>query len=69
MLSGKINHIETNYSSRYQRAERVAGAAIMTLIEKYGIEREELFISTKQGFMSHDSVDKIPAKLIKEELC
>lgn len=68
ILNGGINHIETGHSHRKQRSERVIGALLRTLIEKYGFKREEFFISSKQGFISHDSVDNIPKDLIVEEL-
>jgi len=51
VLNGSVNHIESSSSARRQRGERVAGAALTTLIEKYGFTRDQLFISTKQGFL------------------
>ena len=46
----------------------MAGAVIRTLNEKYGIKREELFLSSRQGFIWHDAVDDVPPELIIEEL-
>jgi hypothetical protein len=38
------------------------------LIEKYGFNREEFFLTTRQGFINLDSIEKVPKDLIIEEL-
>lgn len=61
LLDCGINHIETNHMHRNQRSERVIGAVLQTLIEKYGFKREEFFITTKQGFIALDSIEEVPS--------
>ena len=50
-LSGGINLIDTAINYRCQKAERTVGAVLKTLIHKYGINRDELFICTKNGYI------------------
>ena len=47
------NVIDTAANYRFQRSERSIGAALKSLAEK-GIGRDELFISTKAGFLPFD---------------
>ena len=47
ILSGGMNHIDTGHSFRQHRAELTIGKLLTTLFEKYGVEREELFINSK----------------------
>lgn len=47
------NVIDTAANYRFQRSERSIGRALKTLAEK-GIGRDELFISTKAGFLPFD---------------
>ena len=54
VLSG-INVIDTAINYRGQRAERSVGKAISELIENHGISREQLFICTKNGYVTNDS--------------
>ena len=53
VLSG-INVIDTAINYRAQKAERSVGKAISELIEEDKIKREELFISTKNGYITND---------------
>ena len=55
VLSGGVNVIDTAINYRCQKGERAVGAAIKTLVEKHGIDRSELFISTKNGYVPDDS--------------
>lgn len=68
MLEGGINHLETSTNHRKLRGERVVGAALHTLIEKYGYKREQFFITSRQGFIGDDSVEGIPPELVVQEL-
>ncbi|CDW78225.1 UNKNOWN [Stylonychia lemnae] len=51
VLSGGVNVIDTAINYRCQKSERTFGAALKTLIRKYGINRDELFICTKNGYI------------------
>ena len=53
VLSG-INVIDTAINYRSQKAERSVGKAISELLEGGKVKREELFISTKNGYVTND---------------
>ncbi|KKN06800.1 hypothetical protein LCGC14_1073520 [marine sediment metagenome] len=68
VLSG-INVIDTAINYRSQKAERSVGKAISELLDEGNIKREEIFISTKNGYLTNDG--DIKEKLweyIKREL-
>jgi len=50
VVSGGVNVIDTAINYRFQKSERVVGAALRYLIEK-GFSREELFICSKNGYI------------------
>ena len=49
-----INVIDTAINYRSQKAERSVGRAIAQLIEKNKAKRDQLFISTKNGYITND---------------
>ncbi|MCH6571847.1 MAG: aldo/keto reductase, partial [Thaumarchaeota archaeon] len=53
ILSG-INVIDTAINYRAQKAERSVGQAISELIDEQKIARNEIFISTKNGYVTND---------------
>jgi aryl-alcohol dehydrogenase-like predicted oxidoreductase len=54
VLAG-INVIDTAINYRAQKAERSVGKAVATLISEGNIERDEVFISTKNGYVTNDA--------------
>jgi aryl-alcohol dehydrogenase-like predicted oxidoreductase len=68
MLSGGINVIDTAINYRCQKAERTIGAALKTLTRKYKLERDGLFICTKNGYIPDDADKGIPAATLVEGL-
>eukprot|EP00347_Sterkiella_histriomuscorum_P012670 403367675 len=66
--SGGVNFIDTASHFRFQLSERVIGQVLRTLTNKYGFNRDELFISTKHGIISDDQLQNYPADLVIEEL-
>jgi aryl-alcohol dehydrogenase-like predicted oxidoreductase len=67
--SGAINVIDTAINYRYQRAERSVGRALASLISKGSISREQVFISTKNGYLAPDAEHPGgPERYIQEEL-
>jgi len=48
--SGGVNVIDTAINYRFQKSERVVGAALRYLIER-GYNREEFFICSKNGYI------------------
>jgi aryl-alcohol dehydrogenase-like predicted oxidoreductase len=53
-LQGGINLLDTAINYRHQRSERNIGVAIAQAIQVGNIEREELFVCTKAGFLTFD---------------
>lgn len=54
ILSG-INVIDTAINYRAQKAERSVGKAISELVSEGKIERQSVFISTKNGYLTNDA--------------
>jgi len=54
VLSG-INVIDTAINYRAQKAERSVGKAISELIDEGKITRDQIFISTKNGYITNDA--------------
>jgi aryl-alcohol dehydrogenase-like predicted oxidoreductase len=54
ILSG-INVVDTAINYRAQKAERSVGKAIASLISKGKIERNQIFVSTKNGYVTNDA--------------
>ena len=58
--SGRVNVVDTAINYRFQRAERSIGRAIARLIERKEVARDELFLSTKNGYLAPDAESSIP---------
>ncbi|HXV37955.1 MAG TPA: aldo/keto reductase [Nitrosopumilaceae archaeon] len=54
VLSG-INVIDTAINYRSQKAERSVRKAVSELVEEGKVKREELFVSTKNGYITNDA--------------
>lgn len=55
VTSGIVNSIDTASNYRYMKAERSVGAALQILRTKHNITRDQLFISTKAGYLTKDA--------------
>ena len=53
IMSG-VNVIDTAINYRAQKAERSVGKAISDLVEENKISRDEVFVSTKNGYVTND---------------
>ena len=53
-ILGGINVIDSAINYRAQKAERSVGNAISQLIDNNNISREEIFVSTKNGYVTND---------------
>ena len=53
-ILGGINVIDSAINYRAQKAERSVGNAIAQLIDNNDISREEVFVSTKNGYVTND---------------
>jgi diketogulonate reductase-like aldo/keto reductase len=51
VLSGGINHIDTAPNYRYMKSEKTVGKIVTTLDNKYGVKRNQLFVTTKAGYI------------------
>lgn len=61
-LSLGVNVFDTAINYRGQRSERAVGRAVAAAIAAGTASREEIFVSTKGGFLPHDSQDPRPAE-------
>ena len=53
-ILGGVNVIDSAINYRAQKAERSVGNAIAQLIDNNDISREEIFVSTKNGYVTND---------------
>lgn len=53
--AGAINVIDTAINYRSQKSERAIGKALKELVEKGEIQRDEVFISSKNGYITNDA--------------
>ena len=68
VLSGGCNHLDTGHVFRCHRSEYVVGLVLRTLVEKFGVQRDEVFINSKQGFLDYDAFNQEKTSLQIEEL-
>ena len=54
-IQSGINVIDTAINYRAQKAERSVGNAISELIQEEKISREQIFVSTKNGYVTNDA--------------
>ncbi len=50
------NHIDTAVNYRFQRSERAVGRALAEAVERGEVQRDEIVIATKGGFVPYDGV-------------
>lgn len=55
ILSGAVNVVDTAINYRFQKAERAVGKALKQLTDQGLIKRESVFISSKNGYLTHDA--------------
>ena len=54
-IASGINVIDTAINYRSQKAERSVGKAIQQLIDAGDISRDQIFLSTKNGYVTNDA--------------
>jgi len=59
IASRAINVIDTAINYRFQRAERSIGRTLKSLFEKTIFQRDEIFICTKNGYLTNDGELKL----------
>jgi len=55
VLSGAINVIDTAINYRYMKSEKAIGKALNALVNKYNVDRQELLICSKIGYVPEDA--------------
>ena len=60
LRSGAMNVVDTAINYRHQRAERSVGKALDDGFSNGGFSREEIFVSTKGGYLAPDSGSGLP---------
>ena len=55
VLSGGVNHIDTAPNYRYGKSEKTVGKILTTLHNKYGITRDQMFVTSKGGYIAEDA--------------
>jgi aryl-alcohol dehydrogenase-like predicted oxidoreductase len=55
VLSNTVNNIDTSLSFRYMKSERVVGSALKFLQDYKKFDRNEVFLSSKGGFIQEDA--------------
>lgn len=53
-ISHGINHIDTAVNYRFQRSERSVGAALARLFDRGTVDRSEVVVATKGGYVPYD---------------
>ena len=54
-ITSGINVVDTAINYRSQKAERSVGKAILELIQEEKISRDQIFLSTKNGYVTNDA--------------
>ncbi|CDW84836.1 UNKNOWN [Stylonychia lemnae] len=68
LISGGMNQIDTATFFRSQKAERIVGAVLNTLVQKYRFQRDEFFINSKQGVLIADLYENEPQELLIQDI-
>ncbi|MEP6992921.1 MAG: aldo/keto reductase [Acidobacteriota bacterium] len=61
-LAAGINVFDTAINYRGQRSERAIGRALARAFAEKSVRRDEVFVSTKGGYLPHDAQDPRPAR-------
>ena len=67
IMSG-VNQIDTGHSFRGHRSEHVVGLVLRTLVHKYGMDRAEVNVISKQGWVGGDSINEVPKEILVREI-
>ncbi len=66
-LTSRVNVFDSAINYRGQRSERAIGRALSRAIREGGAARDEIFVSTKGGYLPHDAEDpRDPRRYILE---
>ena len=68
VLSGGVNHIDTAPNYRYMKSERTVGKILTVLERKYDIDRQQLFVTSKGGYIPEDGDELISRSTMIDDL-
>lgn len=69
VMSGRVNVVDTAINYRYQRAERSVGRALARLFAGGKARRDEVLVSTKNGYLAPDAESGLPpSEYLRREL-
>jgi hypothetical protein len=68
VLSGGVNHIDTAPNYRYMKSEKTVGKVLTVLENKYDIKRDQLFITSKGGYVPENADDLISQREMIEKM-
>ena len=68
ILSGGINQIDSGHHFRWHKTEYTLGKLLNTLFQKYRLGRDEIFITSKQGYLDFNYQEKAHKTLVMQEL-
>lgn len=67
ILSG-VNQVDTGHSFRRHRSEYIVGLVLRTLVQKYGLDRSEVNVVSKQGWVGNDDHNEVPNAMLVSEI-
>ena len=59
VMSGGLNHIDTAPNYRYMKSEKTVGKVLNSLQHKYDIGRDQIFLTSKVGYVPEDAENLI----------
>lgn len=68
ILSGGVNVLDTAINYRCQKAERALGAALRTLVHKHKVNREGIFVCSKNGYIPDDADNGVSKDMLIQQL-
>ncbi len=69
LASGRVNILDTAINYRSQRAERSIGRGLARLLESGSVQRDEVFVATKAGYLAPDGESELtPSEWVRREL-
>jgi aryl-alcohol dehydrogenase-like predicted oxidoreductase len=69
LTSGRVNVLDTAINYRHQRAERSVGRALANLVGRGEVQRDEVFVATKNGYLAPDAESETPVpRWVEKEL-
>jgi len=68
VLSCGVNHIDTAPNYRYMKSEKTVGKALTVLENKYDIKRDQLFVTSKGGYVPENAEELISRREMMDKM-